>query len=438
MDAVADYREQPALTRARLMASAIKPDAWLDASDAFVATNSAGPGVLQAQYGLGKASARTSVLQREGVDGWENGAATSTLMDGDVGYQDIEVPEGASRLDVVLAWDEPPADTIGSTVLNDLDLWLDEDGDCEVAACGEYASTSRRDNVEWIIIKNPAAGTYRASVVARRVYTAAPRAGLAWTVVRGRSTPTLRLALDEMRKLEERKYRVVLSLSVDGYVAAGARLGVSGCRTAGGADCSPELEIQPVTGEDGIAHSPAIGAVDVLVGEVAVGERQEIVFDVDLTHQDDATRLYFSANGWNANSAIASVALPAADSEDTQEAEEVATPANDNFVDATALSGTSGNIEADLLAATFEPGEPAFDGERPSASVWFRWTAAAEGAVRFGVSASANVELLQGQHLAALTQVALGEWGTSFFGEEGETITFALVASGGIATIPLK
>ena len=428
MDAVADYREQPALTRARLMASAIKPDAWLDASDAFVATNSAGPGVLQAQYGLGKASARTSVLQREEADGWENGAATSTLMDGDVGYQDIEVPEGASRLDVVLAWDEPPADTIGSTVLNDLDLWLDEDGDCEVAACGEYASTSRRDNVEWIIVKNPTPGTYRAGVIARRVYTAAPRAGLAWTVVRGNSTPTLRLVLDEMRKLEERgvdqrKYRVVLSLSVDGYVAAGVRLGVSGCRTASGADCSPDIEIQPqpVTGEDGIAHSPATWAFHVPVGEVAVGERQGVAFDVDLTHQDDATRLYFTANGWNANSAIASVALPAADSEDTQETAEVAAPANDDFADATVLSGASGSIEADLLAATFEPGEPAPDGERPSASVWFRWTAPAQGAVRFGVSAPANVDLLQGGHLAALTQVAFGEWGISFFAEEGET-----------------
>ena len=144
MDAVADYREQPALTRAHLMASAIKPDAWLDAGGVFPADNSEGPGVLQAQFGLGKASARTSVLQRKRADGWENGAATSTLTGGSYGFQDIVVPEGASRLDLVLAWDEPPADTIGSTVLNDLDLWLDKDADCDTAACGEYASTSRR------------------------------------------------------------------------------------------------------------------------------------------------------------------------------------------------------------------------------------------------------------------------------------------------------
>ena len=424
MDAVADYREQPALVRARLMASAIKPDAWLAAGDAFAATNSAGPGVLQTQFGLGKASARTSVLQRNEVDGWESGAATSMLAHGRAGHQSIEVPEGASRLDVVLAWDEPPADTIGSTVLNDLDLWLDKDGDCDVAACGEYASTSRRDNVEWIIVRSPAPGTYRAGVVARRLYTAAPRASLAWTVVRGPSTPTLRLVLDELRTLGERRYRVVLALSVDGYVAASVRVGAKGCRTAADAVCFPNIEIQPVAGEDGIAHSPATWDKDVLVGEVAVGERQEVAFDVNLGGQEDATRLYFTANAWNATPAIASVALPAADGADTQWPEEVATPANDDFADAAALSGASGSMEADLLTATFEPGEPPASisyRERPSASVWFRWTAPAQGAVRFGVSASANVDLLQGQHLAALTQVAFGEWGLSFFAEEGET-----------------
>ena len=422
MDAVADYREQPALVRARLMASAIKPDAWLDASDAYAANNSAGPRVLQAQYGLGKASARTSVLQRKEADGWESGAATSTLAHGSAGHQDIEVPEGASRLDVVLAWDEPPADTIGSTVLNDLDLWLDKDGDCEVAECGEYASTSRRDNVEWIIVKNPAPGTYRARVVGRRVYTAAPHAGIAWTVVRGPSTPTLQLALDEMRKIGGRRYRVVLSLSVDGYVAASVRLDVGRCRTEAGVECRPNLELRPLTGEDGMAHSPSRWVRNVLVGEVAVGERQQVAFDIFLK-QDDAARLYFTANAWNAKPAVLSVELPRSNNGETLVPAEAAPPANDDFADAAALEGASGSIETDLLAATFEPGEPAAcrGGRRPSGSVWFRWTAPSQGAVRFGTSPGACVDLLQGEKIAALTQLASGEWGASFFAAEGET-----------------
>ena len=431
MDAVADYREQPALARARLMASAIKPDAWLETGDAFAATNSAGPGVIQAQYGLGKASARTSALQREEADGWENGAGTSTLMHGDRGYQDIEVPEGASRLDLVLAWDEPPADTIGSTVLNDIDLWLHRDADCEDAECGEY-SVSRRDNVEWVIVKNPTPGTYRASVVARRVYGAPPRAGLAWTVVRGPSTPTLRLAVDEVRSIGEREHRVVLSLSVDGYVAAGVQVSVTGCRAAAGKECDGNVavnDIRPVTGEDGIMYSPPY-ANRALVGEVSVGERQQVAFDVKQYEnrssppEYDSTRLYFTASAWNATSAVASAALPGTDGE--QPPAEAAPPANDDFADATVLNGASGTIEADLLAATVEPGEPPRlrgdrGGERLAASVWFRWTAPARGATRFGVQALTYVDIFRGQHIAALAPLAFGSWGVSFFAEEGET-----------------
>ena len=125
MDAVPGYQEQPALTRARLMASAIRPDAWLEDTLAFPLTNTNGPGTLQAQYGLGKASARTSVLNRDQADGWISGGAVSELEAGQYAWHDIVVPEDASRLDLVMTWDEPPTDTIGSAVLNDLDLWLD-------------------------------------------------------------------------------------------------------------------------------------------------------------------------------------------------------------------------------------------------------------------------------------------------------------------------
>ena len=418
LDAVAEYREQPALTRARLMASAIKPDAWLDAGSAFPADNSEGPGVLQAQYGLGKASARTSVLQRKKADGWENGAVASTLTAGSYGYQDIVVPEGASRLDLVLAWDEPPADTIASTVLNDLDLWLDKDADCATAACGEYASTSRRDNVEWIIVKNPAAGTYRARVVPSRVYTAAPRAGLAWTIIRGASTPNLRLAVEESRSIADRRYRVVLSLSVDAYVAAGAQVAVRGCRAADGTDCSLDVQILPVRGEDGGEQYPARWHDYTVVGEVGMGEQQRIEFDVYLNAEHDMVRLYFTASAWNASPAVASVAFAAANDTQTQPPPPVAPPANDHFAGAATLDGESGSVDADLLAATFEAGEPTplGSGVSPAGSIWYQWTAPTQGAAHFGTS-GATVDVLHGERIAALTQVAANNW---FFAEKGQ------------------
>ena len=421
LDAVADYREQPALTRARLMASAIKPDAWLDAGGAFPADNSEGPGVLQAQYGLGKASARTSVLQRKRADGWENGAATSTLTAGSYGHQDIVVPEGASRLDLVLAWDEPPADTIGSTVLNDLDLWLDKDADCTAAACGEHASTSRRDNVEWIIVKNPAAGTYRARVVPQRVYTAAPRAGLAWTIIRDASTPSLRLAVEESRPIAELKYRVVLSVLVDAYVAAGVQVALSGCRAADGM-CSPRVQILPVKGEDhGVEHSPLPNRPYTLLGEVGVGERQRVEFDVELD-AEDAVRLYFTASAWNADPAVVSVGLDADDDPEAQPPAEVSPPANDHFADAATLDGASGHVDADALTATIEQGEPAALrlGASFVGSIWYRWTAPTRGATRFSTS-GAHVAVFQGDRIAALTPIGANPWNVSFFAEEGQT-----------------
>ena len=422
LDAVAAYREQPALSRARLMASAIKPDAWLDAGDAFPADNSEGPGSLQAQFGLGKASARTSALQRKRADGWENGAAVSTMNAGSYGYQDIVVPEGASRLDLVLAWDEPPADTIGSTVLNDLDLWLDKDADCNTAACGEYASVSRRDNVEWIIVRNPPAGTYRARAVPHRIYTAAPRAGLAWTIIRGASTPSLRLAVDESRPIGERRYRVVLSLSVDAYVAAGVQVAFQGCRSVNGGGCGdPNVELMPVKREDGIEQSTADRSM--VVGEVGVGERQRVEFDVDLRGERDAMRLYFTAGAWNANPAVATVAIAAAADPEIQPPAQVAPPANDHFADAAMLDGTRGHVDVDLLGATFEPGEPTMQGYGtfPTGSLWYQWTAPNQGAVRFGPSKE-GVDVWQGEHIAALTRVAANTLGSvSFFAEEGRT-----------------
>ena len=428
LDAVPGFREQPALTRARLMASAIKPDAWLDAEGAFPANNSAGPGVLQAQFGLGKASARTSVLQRQRADGWENGAATSTMTAGGYGYHDIVVPEGASRLDLVLAWDEPPTDTIGSTVLNDLDLWLDQDADCGTAACGEYASVSRRDNVEWIIVKNPAAGTYRARVVPSRVYTAAPRAGLAWTIIRGASTPALRLAVDESRPVADGQYRIALSLSVDAYVAAGVQVAAHGCRAADGTECSPAVRVLPARGEDGVEQSSPEQRRDdhTLVGEVGVGEQQRVEFDVDLGSNQQPVRLYFVANAWNATSAVASVAFAAAADPDLRPPDQAAPPANDHFANAATLAGASGSVTVDLLAATFEPGEPTLgedweDDLSPFvSSIWFQWTAPTQGATHFDTS-GAHVSVLQGERIAALTEIAANKWSASFFARRGQT-----------------
>ena len=368
LDAAPEHREHPALARARLMAGAIRPDPWLDAPEAFPSTNSGGPGPLQAQYGLGKASARTGILNRDGADGWIGGGAVAELQEGEFTFQDIEVPEGASRLDLVMTWDEPPADTIASTVLNDLDLWLDRDGDCGEGACGEHSSVSRVDNVEWIILRNPQPGRYRAKIVARRVYTAPPRAGLAWTVIRGASTPSLMIDTDRTILAGEGEQELNLTVTADQYVAAGSRLHLD-CRDTGEASGCEQIRIRSmaVSREDGIwvdlsdelgsparppasaesapsvpplppipAGSPIPLGSSIPLGEIAAGETQEVRFVISSDGEADPVRLYFTASAWNAKGASVSVEVASGGSGGSGMIER---PANDDFATAAVIEG---------------------------------------------------------------------------------------------------
>ena len=318
MDASPDHQEEPALVRARLMASAARPDAWLEDSAVFPSNNTNGPGTVQAQYGMGNVSARTSILNRDDVDGWVSGSATAELEEGTYAYQDIVVPEDAARIDVVMTWDEPPTDAIADTVLNDLDLWLDKDGDCEEAACGEHVSASRIDNVEWIIVREPEPGTYRARVAAHRVLTDAPRAALAWTVIRGASTPNLTVGIDKQTLTGEERDEFTVTVSADAYVAKGTRLHVD-CRDASGSSGCDDVKLSAVVErEDSISVDLSeelvppgdsgafadLRGVSIPLGEIGVDEDQEVTFFVSYDAASNGARLYFTASAWNAAAAV--------------------------------------------------------------------------------------------------------------------------------------
>ena len=459
MDAVPAHKENPALARARLMASAIRPDPWLTQGAGFALDNTTGPGPLQARFGMGKVSARTAALDRDEPDGWRSGSVTVELEDGEYAYRDIEVPAGASRLDLVVTWDEPPADAVASTVLNDLDLWLDRDGDCVAEACGEHSSRSRLDNVEWIVVRNPEPGTYRAKVVAHRVYTEAPRAALAWTVIRGASTPTLAVEADRERIDTEGDHELTLTLTADAYLAAGTQLRVD-CRAGGETTCNHRLTIEAVAvrRKDGVALDPAgeiqhpvptgyvwntkpvnLGA-SIPIGEVAAGDAREVSLrlSVDGTSDVDDVHLHFTASGWNALAGSASVVVGLGDVPDIER------PANDDFAAATAIEGEEGTESLDLLHATPEPGEPVFDASRgrPAGSVWYSWTAPSDGPFRFEVPVLATdylrqedvarydrVHIFEGDRLATLREVASSLWQAGFFAEAGKAYRIRVAGS---------
>src|SRR5215469_4341411 len=68
--------------------------------------------------------------------------------------------------------------------------------------------------------------------------------------------------------------------------------------------------------------------------------------------------------------------------------QEVATnvpPANDNFTNATVVSGDFFIINETNINATAEPGEPSHDGTGPVHSVWLHWPAPTNGIVDLSV-----------------------------------------------------
>ena len=431
MDAAPAHKSRPALARARLMASAIRPDAWLDDPELFPSDNSNGPGAFQAIYGLGKVSARTAIRSRNRADGWLGGSATVEPEDGEYSYVDIEVPEGASRLDLVMTWDEPPADVVANSVLNDLDLWLDRDGNCGGGACGEHSSTSRIDNVEWIMVRTPTPGTYRAKVTAPAVYTAAPRAALAWSVIRGPSTPQLRIAARPSRLAPGRRQDVRVNVSVDGYVAAGTRLSID-CRAEDDSGGCAGVDIESAEVALGNGRWRALEIPDALdgasreritwgswfsLGEVAAGQRRTVRFRVRTG--TEPSRLRFLADGWNARPAVARVDIGSG----------LAAPErspNDDFAAPTEIRDAEGALTLDLFGAMPELAEPMLPAypfvRRPTASLWYEWTAPGSERYHFALSRAdgrrsrhGRVAAYNGKSLAALHNV----------GESGDTLSFA-------------
>ena len=444
MDAVPAHQGNPALTRARLMASAIRPDAWLEGPDAFPLDNSGGPGTLQNIYGLGKASARTAVLDRDTADGWRSGSAVVEPENGEYAYVDIEVPAGASRLDLVMTWDEPPADTVSNAVLNDLDLWLDRGADCGGSECGEYSSTSRIDNVEWIVVRSPPPGTYRAKVAARAVYTAPPRAALAWTVIRGSSAPQLQIEASPEVLGAYAARDVLVSVSVDGYVSAGTQLRID-CRGADRSTACDGVEIDSVAvaldggvwrelenpdSLDGRAkESPFFGAWFAL-GELAVGETKDVRLRVRTGAE--AAQLRLAVDAWNAAPAVAQVDVGMGIAE-------VPASTNDNFDKAEKIEDSEGSVTLDLYAATpdaYEPGLPAYPFmRRPASSAWYVWTAPESVVFHFGVrrrdgnlSEHARVGIFDGDHPSWLREIGSGPRNVSFQAEAHRTYRIRLAS----------
>lgn len=361
LDRQSEFRDNPAYTKARLLASAVKPASILGSSE-FPLNNSNGPGAFNHEYGLGIVSAGVAI-----TDGprkaWWHGGDHGTVEAGTSFEYEIEIPEDTSRLDVVLTWTEPPAEPIAtSTVVADLDLYIDKDGDCGTAACGEHASTSRIDNVEWALLRNPEAGTYTIRIVTANDFADPVRTGIAWTAIAKSDIPALTVSAkrSQINIGSGDSFEVELEVTADSHVSAGTTLHMM-CRSDDQSVCEryevavwrPGSEANRADGTTIEIDMPVSGAIS--LGEVQKGEVQRITLVAPRDVATSSHTLYFVASAWNGESGKVAVDVLVSGRE---AGTRLAPPSNDAMVNAADLEGETGELRFDLTLATREPGEP--------------------------------------------------------------------------------
>ena len=363
------FKTNPALVRAQLMATSIKPDAYFD-SEAFAPrTNSHGTGEVNNQYGMGSVSARTAITNDENGE-WSSHSAVSEIENDEYAYIEIEVPDDTDRLDIVLTWDEPPNDNVGSAVMADLDLYLGPDEDCDVTECGEHVSSSRVDNLEYLIIANPEPGTKRITVIPHNVYQFAPRIAVSWMFI-GKSTPQLDIELesDTLNTANTRRPQLELTVSTDEFVAGGVALYIA-CRNQGTGDCDYWYETeeslwQPgsqITREDGTVQDLTgifIGN-PLFLGEIVSSEDQKVTLVFPPAVKTGSHQLYAAVTSTNANADVDAIDVIV----DGQELPFLSQAISNNYAtSAIELVGDSGTESVDLAVGARHPGELYIDME---------------------------------------------------------------------------
>ena len=128
MEHFPEFRSNPALLRAHMMASTIAHDDVTGMSN---------------DYGIGRVSGHLAHWAQPDAAGWSTHWSWGSVSNTNWHYRDITVPAGAQRLVVVLTWDEPAASAGASlAVTYDVDLYVDHLADCNEptkGACGEWS-----------------------------------------------------------------------------------------------------------------------------------------------------------------------------------------------------------------------------------------------------------------------------------------------------------
>jgi hypothetical protein len=144
----------------------------------------------------------------------------------------------------------------------------------------------------------------------------------------------------------------------------------------------------------------------------------------------DCPSVFFRATGGTVyNVVVGGVCCPPATGDVVLSWAQLPQAPNDDFADAKVISGASGSVTGSNgldRVATWEPGEPVHANSEPHYSIWYRWTAPADGEVTFGTCDSPIDTVLAvytGSSVDALTEVASND-DTPECGTAGSRVTF--------------
>jgi subtilisin family serine protease len=219
-----EFRNRPHLLRAHMMASSMLHSEQLTpANNTFGGRN---------DYGLGRVADYQAHWARLDANGWSTHWAWMTDTNKQWSFFDVDVPEGTRRMVVVLTWDEPAASAgAAQAVTWDIDLWADRGASCipdPVGQCGQWASQSSVDNVEYLIINSPRPGKYRLKAVNWHAPASGLPVAIAATIIRGDPTPamTLTAAASNTTPPLGSTFTITTSLADPAYAAYGVNLSV--------------------------------------------------------------------------------------------------------------------------------------------------------------------------------------------------------------------
>jgi hypothetical protein len=286
-----EFQGRPALLRSLLMSGALPHD------------NVTTPGNV---YGFGRVDAYSSHWADFSANGWHtNWFWANSSGTGNWIFGDVNVPAGTDRLVVVLTWDEPAASSGASTaVVNDVDLWVDFNNDCGGGNCGEYASTTVVDNVEYVVVNNPPAGLYRLKAYNYNV-SQTVHLGFSALTVQGNPAPatTLTAVASTPTPIIGQDFTITTTVFDPSYIASGVHL-ENTVLPAG----VQRINLQ-TTREDGIGMSFGTNT-NLTLGNIHAGDSRSAVWTFRLT--TPGTKV-FSFRSWSENGGTATTDVTVVD-----------------------------------------------------------------------------------------------------------------------------